>query len=334
MTIRTNLSERLAEGRQLARGKHREGDAAKLGTLRAGNSGMMSEAGDIAGSCHRRAHLRSLGLEVEEPDDSKLVMFQMGTANEDVVYQDLLHTKAENEVILREEEIPTKWFTDSGTAVTGRPDMVVCRRYQPGVVDAVSALVVTQPLFGVEIKSIASVWTTREVLGEMHPKLEHLIQAGHYSWQLGVPFRLLYKQYSIQEIPRWAIKMFPQPGQPGAEHIDHEKGRVKPFEIVYELDWIKDVLHFRRESSSKLIENQEPWTRSLVGVADIKRYYEFVSTMAVKEELGPRPMTIDALGKEKNYSGCDYCPLQNVCDSREKQGYSSWLDAVRVELGE
>jgi hypothetical protein len=250
----------------------------------------------------------------------------MGTANEDVVYNDLKQTAAEGEVILREEEIPISWLTTNGTKVTGRPDMVICRKEDGQTV----------PVWGVEIKSIASVWTTREVLGNQQPKLEHMIQAGHYAWKLGVPFRLLYKQYGIQEIPfwkgsgkgadakpGWGQSLFPRQGSPGSEYIDYEKGRIQPFEISYELEWIKGVMHYRRESTSK-------WNRTLIQQNDIERYYEFVSTMGLEKKLGDRPMTVDAAGKEKSFSLCGYCPLNPVCKSSEKKGYQTWLDEVKA----
>lgn len=301
----------------------------------------MSKDGDIAGACHRRAHLRSLGIEVEEPDDSKLVMFQMGTANEDVVYNDLVQTSVEGEVILREEEIPIGWLTTNRTPVTGRPDMVICQK----VTDTKLARIWRegddfgyQPLWGVEIKSIASVWTSREILGNQQPKMDALIQAGHYSWQLGVPFRLLYKQYSIQEIPFWSgadkgpgwgQKLFPRQGAPGSEHIDYEKGRVQPFEVSWELRWAKGYLEMRREHIS---ESGGNWIRTMVRHEDISRYYEFVSGMASEKKLGPRPMTVDAAGKEKSFSNCKYCPLYETCQKTEKKGYDVWITAVKQAL--
>lgn len=356
MTIRTNLSERLIEGRQLARRKHREGDAKKLGTLRAGNSGLMTEAGDIAGACHRLAYLRSKGIDVDEPNDSKLIMFQMGTANEDVVHHDLLHTAAPGEVILREEEIPTVWLTGNGVRVTGRPDMVVCQA-PPGWekdIDpssgAVRNLKDLKLIFGVELKSIASVWTSRDVIGEQKPKLANLVQAAHYSWKLGVPFRLMYKQYSIQEIPNWkgkdgpgwTQKLFPQPGTVGSEHIDYDKGRIQPFEIVYELEWSGNdsskrteglglsngakvptgFLRYKREGDAR-------WSKTLIQAKDIERFYEFVSTMAEKRELGPRPLNIGPDGKKKSWNQCSYCELQSVCKQTEKKGHDVWLEAVK-----
>jgi hypothetical protein len=282
---------------------------------------------------------------VEEPDDSKLVMFQMGTANEQVVLNDLHQTMSEDEVILCEEEIPIQWVTSNGTKVTGRPDMVICRLDPAGTHPVPSSHPLplgskATPIWGVEIKSIASVWTSREVLGNQQPKLEHMIQAGHYAWKLGIPFRLLYKQYGIQEIPfwkgsgkgpeakpGWGQSLFPKQGQPGSEHIDYDKGRIQPFEISYELEWIKGVMHYRREGSSS------KWERTLIQQVDIERYYEFVSRMGQDKKLGDRPMTVDAAGKEKSFSLCGYCPLNDVCKKTEKLGYDKWLETVRQFQG-
>lgn len=328
--IRTDLASRLQEGRRIARKKHKEENEKKLGNLRAGNSGIMSEDGDIAGACARIAHLRALGIEVEEPDDSRVIMFQMGTANEDVVYNDLVKTKAEDEVILREEEIPIEWMTKNGTKVTGRPDMVVCRLDTETTLPSGAANVlntpVPRPLYGIEIKGVFSVWTSRDVLFDASPKMANLIQAAHYSWKLGVPFRLLYKQYANQAVPSWANKFFPKKGEKHSEHIEYnDKGEVKninPFEIVYELEWDKDYLKYRREGDAR-------WTKTMIRSADIERFYEHAAGMAVSKELGKRPLTIDAKGKEKSFSNCGYCPLKPICDSTEKNGYGPWLAEVQ-----
>lgn len=319
MSIRTDLSSRLRDGRSLARQKYLEEEKDKRGILRAGNSGVMTPDGDVAGACHRLAHLRSLGIDMDPPDDSRLIMFQLGTANEDVIYNDLIHTKKDNEIILRETEIPISWTTSNGTKVTGRPDMVVLEQ----IGDARKAV------FGVEIKSIASVWTSREVLFENKPKFEHLVQAAHYSWKLDCPFKLLYKQYANQAVPQWAHKFFPKRSEKNSEHIEYnDKGEVKsikPFEIVYELEWGTKVstLRYRREGRSK-------WENTPIRLDDIERFYEFVSNMEKTKDLGPIPMTIGADGMEKNFSKCGYCALQDICKKETK--YDNWLNAIRKEL--
>jgi hypothetical protein len=317
------LAQRLKQGRQLAKLKHALEEEKKLGNLRAGNSGAMSPEGEVVGSCQRRAHLRQLGIEVEDHADSTLIMFQMGTANEDLVYNDLMQTKAEDEIILRETEIPIKWLTKNGTKVTGRPDMVICERADNGT---------TKPKFGIELKSVASVWTTKDVLFDGTPKTEHLIQASHYSWQLGVPFLLMYKQYVNQAVPSWAQKFFPKQGEQHSEHVEYsDRGDVKyirPFEIVYEVSADSmGRIRFRRETTG----TDNAWTRTLISVSDIERFYEFVSTIPETEDLGPRPLALGPTGNKKSYSPCTFCPMQKVCDTTEKQGYKPWLVAVKDE---
>ena len=290
-----------------------------------------------------------LSVDLEEPEDSKLIMFQMGTANEDVVYNDLVQTAAEDEVILREHQIPTLWKTANGTKVTGRPDMVICKLVGSPTEKSIPVPqelwgsrigpLYCEPHWGIELKSIASVWTTREVLFDGAPKLAHLIQASHYAWQLGVPFRLMYKQYVNQVVPQWAQRMFPRQGKPGSEHIEYnDKGEIKninPFEIVYELEVTKSgAVRYRREAEAG--GKPGPWTTTLVKQADIERFYETSSKIAPTGDLGRRPLTIDSQGKEKSYSNCNYCPLKSTCDkvdkptkARPKIDYEQWLSEVR-----
>lgn len=325
--IRLNIGQRLAEGRQLLRGQYKEQDAAKLGVLRAGNSGIMSIDGEVAGSCHRVAHLRQLGIELDPPDDKSLVMFQVGTANEDIVYGDLVQTSGDNEIILREEEIPIEWFTSNGTKVTGRPDMVICEKKLTGEeLPATFPELVrwtyedVTPVLCLELKSVASVWTTRSVLFENDPKLAHLCQVGHYMWKLDTPGRLIYKQYANQAMPDFAHRYFPKQGKPGSEYMefgtDGKPKCVRPFEIVYELKFDVDGrLMFRREDQPEGV-----WGMTIVSKQDIEKYYEFVSTMGINNSLGQRPLTLGWDGEAKRYSNCDYCPLDSTCDKVAKMG--------------
>lgn len=331
-TIRINIGQRLAEGRQLLRAEYKQQDAAKLGVLRAGNSGIMSVDGEVAGSCHRVAHLRQLGLELDPPDDKSLIMFQVGTSNEDIVYEDLRQTKSAGEIILREEEVPIEWVTSNGTKVTGRPDMVICRQELRDGSDGEIPGTYNVPLLCLELKSVASVWTTRTVLIEGEPKLAHLAQVAHYMWKLGTPGRLVYKQYALQAMPDFAHRFFPRKGQPGSEYLeygrDNKPKAVRPFEIVYELEFDADFrLRFRREGS------EADWQTTIVSTADINRFYEYVSTMAGDSVLGQRPLTLGWDGEPKRYSNCGYCPLEATCDAVEKldvgDQYVAWLSEAR-----
>src|SRR5262245_49182448 len=121
-----NLTERTKQARVLDRLEYEKKEEAKRGNLRAGNTGIMSPEGQIAGGCHRVSHLRQLGIEIDSPDAGSLLMFELGYANEDRIYSDLQKTLQSGELIRREDEIPINWTTSNGTAVSGRPDLVIC----------------------------------------------------------------------------------------------------------------------------------------------------------------------------------------------------------------
>lgn len=322
-----NLTELLALGQENQERVKQEAELGKLGNLRGGNSGIMSEAGDVAANCHRRAHVRSLGIEIERHTSDKLLMFELGIANEDIFFNKLKAGLGPEYTILRESEIPTIWQTKNGTKVTGRPDGVVF-----SLVRGTGEL--GKALFGIELKSVASIYTTSEILFEGKPKIGHLTQAAHYMWQLGIPYRLNYKQFANQVGPSWLTNKFPREGQPGSEHISYnDRGEIKyvnPFEITYELQFgTGGMLEYRRE-----LPNSN-WTRTLISAKDIERFYEATSRIAETGDLGKRPMTIDAFGKEKSYSDCNYCPLKFICDgvdkptrARPRKDYKTWLSEV------
>lgn len=341
-----NLTQLLLQGQRNQEATKADAEGRKLGNLRGGNSGIMSEQGDVAASCHRKAHVRALGIQIEKHSPDKLLMFELGIANEDIVYNKLLAALPEGYTILRESEIPTVWKTKNGTKVTGRPDMVVGRAVDlsaPGIGLVLASGKKFVPDWGIELKSVASVYTTAEVLFQGQPKVGHLTQAAHYMWQLGIPYRLNYKQFANQVGPSWLTGKFPKQGQPGSEHISYnDKGEVKyvnPFEVTYELQWGKGgMLEYRLEGTDYT------FTRTLISAADIERFYEAASIIGETGDLGKRPMTIDAHGKEKSYSDCHYCPLKSICDkvdkstkARPKIEYSQWLEEVRTlskNLGE
>lgn len=304
-----NLTQLFWSGIADDREKHTAGEVAKLGNLRAGDSGGMTRGGDVIGGCHRRAYLRSvLGIEAEIPDAESLLMFEIGKANE-LVWVDKLKRSWPG-LIKQEEEIPIKWTTTSGVNVTGRPDIVLCKA------DGT-------PMLGIEHKAICSLWTARDVSFELTPKLKHLMQAAHYAWQLNVPYRLVYTQYVNYAIPGdWAAKMFP-PSNPLVEVNDKGAPKhVRPHVTIYEIGFdATGLIQYRLESAPV-------WTKTRWSVSDIERYYEFVSAMKERKALGPRPTPVKADGKKAGYSDCSYCPLSDVCDKHENN-WEKWHDEVK-----
>lgn len=305
-----NLEELFWLGIQADRKQHEEKEESKIGTLRAGDSGVMLPTGDIIGSCHRRSYVRSfLGIESEPPEQSNLLMFELGKANE-VIWEDKLR-KSWPGTIKKEEEIPTRWTTANNTPVTGRPDMVLC--------DAAG-----NPKIGIEHKAICSLWTARDVSFEMVPKTKHLFQAAHYAWQLNIPYHIVYSQYTNYAIPDWAYKMFPA-GHPLVEVSDKGKPKhVKPHLSIFEVA-------FSREKRI-MFRGGNQWITTPWGIPDIERFYNFIEGLKDRQVLGPRPVNYKANGKAGSYSDCDYCPLQQICDNHENQ-WEKWNDEVQRHFG-
>lgn len=349
-----NLTRRMSNARYLQDLKKKEGE--RIGTLRAGNSGVMSSSGQIAGECARITHLRSLGIDSKDGpiSFSTSILFDRGYNNEDIITEDLAVTLEPGEVILREKQVGTSWTTTNGVKVTGSPDFVVslsANQYTPGAMLITKDVQGTElaanlhfyavPQYGIEAKSIASFWTSRDLLIDRQPKLPHIAQAAHYMWQMGIPWKLIYRQYALQIVPDWFKTRLPQPGEKFSEFIEYSdkplKGsnskldikNVKPFEIVYDLEFDESKggrVRYREE-------NTEVWTPTIISKSDVERYYEFTSTLGTTENLGPRPETVDLSGSPKNYSNCGYCDLESTCNSTEKAGYTAWLAEIKRKRG-
>lgn len=310
MSSRINPLELLDTANELDAAAHLKLEASKVGNLRAGNTGIL-EGDDIGGKCHRLSLLRAEGYVVEEISKDRDLMFDAGNGNEDLWNAKL--AKSWPYSIKREEDIPVGWSTTNGTKVTGRPDLVL--------MDAEG-----KPQHGLEFKLVSSMWTARDVLlGK--PKPAHVMQAAHYSMLLDVPFDLVYTSRSDYGVTGWAQKHFPQKGSPNAKFAEYnEKGEIKkvlPFNKMFPL----------RFTDSGVIELQKDpetgtWHETIVSKKRIMDYFEFVSTMRERRDLGPRPQNVDAFGEKMSYSLCQYCPLKQHCDDFEKEGFDKWLEKV------
>ncbi len=333
-----SLSESLRRGRGVLRLAHQEQDSQKRGTLRAGNSGLLSHTGEFAGCCPHVAHLRQIGIEAEGHTDSKLIMFQMGVESENAVFRDLAAQLPEGQVLLRESETPINWLTKNGTPVSGRPDGVIYERTTEilgrtdinGVELSQVSAVKLRPHYGVELKTVASFWTTRNILLERMPKLEHLCQVAHYAWKLGIPYKLSYKNYVNQIIPpyKWILPLIPRKGDPLSGCIDYnEYGKAKnvaPYEITYEIDIDEHgFVWFRLEQIETI------WRKSIVNIRDVERFYDFVSEIPHTKKLGSKRTTINSVGTELDYSHCDkYCPI-HMQFSQFEHDYDLWLSHIK-----
>lgn len=304
----------------------------KVGTLRAGNTGVLTPTGKVAGTCHRKTFLRYKGIELEPEDISRKLMFDAGNGNEDLWVNVLEAAQEPGLVLRREEELGLEWNLPSGQKVSGRPDIVLGKMGNFSNSDGTDAWT---PVRGIELKLVSSLWTARDVLLKGKPKTIHLMQAGHYAWKLGVPFEIWYSNrttFAITDYSQdrfFARKNFPKPGEPLSEYCKYnEKGQilsVEPFIVGYEVRWNnKGQLVYSQVGSEKVVH-------TFITQQGIEDYYSLVARMEKEDYLGPRPENLDADGEPAGYDLCDsrYCPLASTCDNHEKKGLANWLEQVK-----
>lgn len=323
-----NITQMLENARLASRAQHEEKELSKIGNLRVGSSGIMSSNGDIAAECARKSYIRSLGLELDPPTVPTQIMWDLGYANEDRVVDSLKLVLPAEYKLVREEEYPVSWTTSNGTLVTGRPDIVI--------LDSAD-----KPILGLELKSVHSMWTARDILFGGEPKINNLAQAAHYMMLLNVPYKLVYRSYSIlgQAPAQWADKLFPKEGEPMSEYIqwgdvDRKSGKrtmrgISQFEIVYDLRFDQTGrLEYSKEGSNQ-------WIATILTQQDIRRYFEHVANIAATGNLGPRPTAVKATGDKASFNMCSpkYCPLAETCDNYDKtRDFKAWLKDVKNKL--
>lgn len=320
-----NILDMMRQGNAVIEAEDDAVELNKIGNLRAGDTGIKASNGDVAANCHRRAFLRSKGIKYEKISDDRSIMFAAGKINEKIWLDRLRRVWKDH--IKTEEDIATIWNTKNGIKVTGRPDIVLCK-------DAV-------PVLGLELKMVSSLYTAKSVKFEVDPKIAHLVQSAHYMWQLDIPFKLCYTQYVDAAIMWWAkargklmADEYPKPGELGSEVIAYNpRGKPKkvlPFYLAYDLRFTdKGELQYS-------LEGEDAWISTIISIDDIKRYYEFISTMEEKKELGARPRTVKSDGKAEYYNICDYCALKPVCDAHDtwsltldkESSFDTWLQTI------
>ena len=341
----------LGQKRLLEKGVEEE--KTKKGTLRGGNTGMMDNNGRVMGACAARTYLRYQGVNVDPVDTSRDLMFAGGRANEDI-WEEYLNAGWDG-TMLREENVPTRWETENGTAVTGRPDVVLIDKEGTKQV-------------GIELKQIMSLWTARSITCEGIPKTAHILQASHYSWQLGIPFEIWYTNRTDFALGAdWIKKMFPKYGEKLSERVQYNfyrlgeinartgyptKHKSTEEEYLYYLNApdtgvkvIADALkvlpfvhgfQLRMDPEDKQVyyknamDADSDWERSIVNVDDIERYYNHISVM---DTVPAEPLTAKANGMKENYKLSDYCSLGNLCCKHNKgKDIQVWTNRVKKEL--
>ena len=308
--------------RQLAAGS--EAEAQKLGYMRGGNSGCITDTGLILGSDPRSAVLRSHGIQTSPQFDDSL-LFQAGHQNEEGIAEYLELAGIPHK---REEECPVQWECK----VTHED---AYQLYELGLIpkreldQPLSAQVSGRPDFkllqfadgqdvGIELKGIFGTGTLMDVANFLGgtPKVENVCQAAHYSWQNGcIPWILQYVNRSWHTVFYYGAKRFTEDHR--AIRRDEKTGKpvvIGPFTSMYELQW---------EHGTLTIDG----IPTFITTKGIERYYQYLT---ICSQLGIIPRAHDAVDiygqalkkdKQANYYGFD---------KADTSSFEAWVQSCRT----
>jgi len=229
---------------------------------RGGNSGCITDSGQIIGYSPRTTVLRHMGVEMPASLDNDL-MFEAGYKNEEH-WAELL-TLAEVP-FKSEEEIPVKWALPNGETVGGRPDCVIG---EPNAEEFT-------PRLGIEHKLISSNGRLVEHahFANARPNAQHVCQAAHYSWKMGIDWVLAYTNRSWFFTFTYSRARF---GNHRAMLVD-SSGKtekvilVRPFISMYNLTW----------EDGRLLVDGKP---TIITQEGIQRYYQYCSDCVKNQEV-------------------------------------------------
>ncbi len=334
--------ELLLRGQENLGKKSAAEEKTKVGTLRAGNAGILMSDGRYAGACPALTWLRFRGVSSDKgPDASRELMFEAGRVNEDA-WDNALRASGYKGRILRETEVPISWTTSNGTKVTGRPDMVL--EDENGMRE-----------LGIEHKLVSSMWTARSVLLNAAPKLANVVQAAHYSWKLDVPFELWYTCRNIYETKAdFTLKAYPNLGAPLSEFFEYRytegnksiteeefhssirKGKknvyavpakYRPFVAGFRLQYDKRG----RLWYTPIDRDGAQATLSIVSQDGINGFYESVSTL---KAVPAEPATLKPTGKPESFQLSSFCSLGKLCCKYQAGSpVGEWEDRVKEIQG-
>lgn len=315
-----NIKDILAEGRRLKTSQDKTERAKEPQALRAGNSGILvsTDKEDIVyGECARKAHLRYLQIE-ETASAMTQEIFDEGTSSEPIVnaiIQPGLDSLYPGHLLMDGEfTVATTWQTSKGTPVTGRPDGVIVNK------DNV-------PVAIIEHKKKISYYSMRNSSFMGMADNKHLVQAAHYSWQLGnIPAYIIYRSGSIWHW--WAFdrkirdEIQASPHQNGIEYKDSSPSKIMPHYSIYTLTWEDGIVYVEYEGKKQA---------TLITADGIRNFYDATDGIREHKELGPRPSSKSLIiGNKSGYSPCGLCAFKPVCDAHE-HNYETWLDHIKVE---
>jgi len=296
-----NLEQFIRAGEELLNVDHAAAEKAKLGDLRGGNSGCITENGDIIG-CHRASVARALGLDLPS-DPTSQFYFDLGRGLEWALTTKLVRGFPGE--VRCEEDAGAEWTLPSGRRVTLRPDFFLVERNPDGT-DA--------PKVGVELKGIASPNKAHQVWFDGRPDPKHLCQAAHCSWKKETPWILMYfcpTKFDVNNDYRKKLNL-------------PYRAAILPFRAQFPLALRNGTLWYRNPVEGEDVE-------TLITTNGIQNFYELVDECLATKTLYLPPASIYADGKPQHYNHEKYCTFCQLADSTDS--FDHWCDELHAMKG-
>lgn len=253
-----------------------EEEKKKLGLARGGSAGAIMENGEaLYTDCGRKAQARLLGQQSGKSENDRM-MFQGGFAVENHIEE---YLKTAGIPYAKEVE---KLGLIGDVEVSGRADFDI---------------LLDGEWVGVEVKSMASPFSTIKQVKNKFPMIKHLVQACTYT--------LLYER------DKWLVAV-------GNVFNANERG----FKVPSSLRWYS----ISRKGTSFYCTNEAgervklPFT-----IQDIGRYYLLLQKETQNKTLLPRPTELEL--NVDTYNRCKYCPMEGACNEFEagQIDFDTWI---------
>lgn len=297
-----DLESVIITGDKVLQAEHLEGEKAKAGNLRGGDSGCVHQ-GEVYG-CHRKAIARNLGYNMPI-DYNSYLFFANGYGQEEQLSHKL---KAGWGEVKSEDEVPVVWNLPSGRKVTGRPDFELLESGQAKL--------------GVELKTICSANACKRTGLEHTPDAKHLCQAAHYMWQHNIPWVLTYispSRFVVNNFKNRATGHKELPDYPGVIKVD-------PFRAHFYLKFVDGVLHYQHPKTGQDVE-------TIVSVEGIQQYYQLIDECLTNKTLYFPPVSRYATGKAMPFNHVRYCEYCTAAE-RADGNWDRWLDELSSMIEE
>lgn len=296
-----DIRQLLIEGHAARAKEHSEKEKQIGAAYRIGSCGVVTEAGEVHGTCHRIAHVRDIGLEKRPAPESPMrIMWLAGEYNEDATFELLSKSSYPGKIGTHDDLGVDVLIDELEQKLVGHPDIGLFTKD-----DKVE--------MALELKGVFGKTTAISVYLEDTPKNDNLCQAAMYSAKLDVPYALMYTNPSYVSLDYWAKKQY------GISSIP-------PFYKIFYLRWTKDTLEYRPES-------QVNWITTSITKTGLDDYYRLLDEMKTKKDLGPRLNSHYVHGKDHKWgqlSDCKFCDYAEACNKYEAHNnYDQWIEGVK-----